>query len=264
MSVTNVLSQLDSGRLETSEFAIAVALGLVGGWRSFRKFGMNPGVPASGMEEMWPRSDLRVLPAVAAVAYTTAGAADVADTGTGAWTVQLEGLDADYNEIEEIISLTGATPALSTQEFLRINRAFVVTAGTGTVNAGNIDTTVGGNVQTHIELMEGQTHQTHYTVPAGHSVIVTAFTVGVGRMSGTADVHIASSIKPVTANSSWRAISDVYLYQNIHTSENSMTVIPEKTEVKQVIASNATTQAFSTWSGYLVRNSALAAVKTTY
>ena len=264
MSVTNVLSQLDSGRLETSEFAIAVSLGLVGGWRKYQKFGNNPGVPATGMEEMWPRSDTRVLPTTATVCSVTAGAADVADSGTGAWTVVIEGLDANYVEITETISLTGATPALGELLFFRVNRAYVNTAGTGTVNAGNIDVTVNGQVQAHIELMQGQTHQTHFTVPAGHSLIVNAYHVGVGRLSGSSDCHVVSSIKPVHANSSWRGISDVYLYQTIHADERMISVIPEKTEIKQVIASGATTQAWSTWGGYLVRNTALAAVKTTY
>ena len=264
MSVTNVLSQLDSGKLETSEFALAVSLGLIGGWRKYQKFGMNPGVPATGMEEMWPRSDLRVLPTTATVASVTGGAADVADSGTGAWTVKLEGLDANYDEIEEIVSMNGATPSLSTQLFWRVNRAYVDTAGTGTVNAGNIDVTVNGQVQAHIELMEGQTHQTHFTVPAGHTLIVNAYHVGVGRLTGTTDCHVVSSIKPVHANSSWRGISDVYLYQTVHADEMMISVIPEKTEIKQIIASGATTQAWSTWGGYLVRNTALAAVKTTY
>ena len=153
---------------DCSNLKEAVALGLVPGWRSFRKFGTNDSL-ASGTDEMWPLGTSRVRPTSAAVAsaVSTAAADDVGSTG--ALTLTIEGLDANYLEVSETIAMDGTTPSATTQTFLRVNRAYIATAGTGQTNAGHITITVGGDAQAYVEASEGQTHQTHYTVPADHT-----------------------------------------------------------------------------------------------
>ena len=253
MDAINFLSR-EQAVLQGIPFKDAVALGQVPFWRGFRKFGMNDGVPASGMEEMWPVGTVKVWPSAAAVASTVSDDAADDGAGTGTRTLVIEGLDASFNEVSETITMDGVTPVLTTQTFLRINRAYGLTAGSGGVNAGNISISVGGDLQAYVEAMEGQTHQTHYTVPAGHVLIVDNFTIGVGRLAGSADCHVASSVRDATsANPHWRAISDVYLYQSIHQNDGSSTVIPAKYDITQTIASTAATQAFSVYSGYLVK-----------
>jgi hypothetical protein len=137
----------------------------------------------------------------------------------------------------------------------RVNRAFVLTAGTSEVNEGAISVSVGGNLQAYIETTEGQTHQTHYTVPDTHTLIVAYFSVGVGRMTGSTDCQVQSKIKLAGANGSWRTISDLYLYNSaIYRNEKSVTILPPGTEVRQLITSTATTQVFGVWGGYLIDN----------
>ena len=71
------------------------------------------------------------------VEVASASTADTA-AGTGARTIKVYGLDKDYNPQIETIVMNGQTPVVGTLNFIRVFAAYVATAGTGTVNAGNI------------------------------------------------------------------------------------------------------------------------------
>jgi hypothetical protein len=256
-----------SGRQGIPErFIEQVTLGLVPGVTQFRKFGMNSSVP-SGTDEMWSQGAVRTLPGAAAVVVTSSDSIeDDPDKGgevpgTGAFTLRIEGLDANYLEITEDITLNGTANVNTTQSFLRVNRAYCLTAGTGEINAGNITGTIGGNAQYFIEAGQGQTHQTHYTVPANKYLVVTGYYVGVGRMGGSTDMHILGQVK-LDGQSAWRSLTDIFLWDGgRHHNENSATLVPPKTEIRQRIISTATTQAHGIIAGYLVETNALTGMK---
>lgn len=246
---------MESLRRKDSEFKHQVALGRVPGWEVQRKFGMNNAV-AAGTEEMWPLGVTRVVPTTAAVASASSDdAADTNTTGTGGWTLEIQGLDEDYLEVSETINLNGLGTVSTTQTFIRINRAVVLTAGTGEINAGNITINVGGNPQAYVEAGEGQTHQTHYTVPANKLFMVTNYTIGVGRMSGSTDLHILGQVRLNSGENdeAWRSITDIYLWNGgRHQNTESATVLPPKTDIRQKIVTDTSTQCYSIIGGYLV------------
>jgi hypothetical protein len=243
------------------DLKLAVAIGAIPGWRALRKFGMNDAVVSSSTQEMWPIGTAKIWPTAAGtLSVVSSSTAD--DVGsTGAESIVVQGLDADYNEISETIAMDGLTPVASTAEFLRINRAFCTTVGSGEVNAGNITISIGGNPQAYIEATEGQTHQTHYTVPAGHTWIIDDYHIAVGRMSGNTDLHVMGMIRlyDETSNNnyqSWRSVTDIYLWNGGKWDNTSGDlVIPEKTDFRQKIVSTVATQANSVIEGYLVDNS---------
>lgn len=70
------------------------------------------------------------------VTVTMASASDRL-TGTGARTINIEGLDGQFKKINETIDLTAAS-VLTNSTFLRINRVSVTDAGSGRTNAGLI------------------------------------------------------------------------------------------------------------------------------
>ena len=249
-----MLTSTNISNIVADDFKVAVALGQVPGWRRLRKFGMNDGV-SSGTEEMWPPGTLKVWPAAAGVVACVSddSADDAAAVGTGMWTITVEGLDANLNEISETVSLDGAVPVNTTASFLRVNRVYGVTAGTGQTNAGNISCSIGGNLQGYIESGEGQSHQTAYTVPSGHVWVVDTYIISVGRMSGSTDLQVLDQIKLTGANTTWRTISDVFLWNGAeHNNSNGATLLPAGTDVRQLIVSSATTQANSIIDGYLI------------
>lgn len=256
--MTTLLTQASGNTPD--ELGLAVAAGYIPGWESFRKFGVNDAV-TSGTEEMWSPGAIRVLPTSAGALSVVSSsiADDSAAGGTGAWTIRVEGLDSNYEDIAETIVLDGqvAVASVSTDWF-RVNRAYNVTAGTGEINAGNISISIGGALQAYIKDIEGQTQQTQYTVPADKTILVNNFTMGVGRMPGNVDLHVKSLIKLYGDNTAWRAISEIWLYNGqTYANADAVTLLPEKTEVRQQIVGNVSTQAFAVWGGYLIDNARL-------
>lgn len=236
---------------------LAVAIGAIPGYTSFRKFGMNPDVD-TGTEEIWPPGTLRVLPTSAdALSIVSDSAEDDPDEatppGTGAWTLFVEGLDSNYNVISETVTLSGATPVASTSsDWYRVNRAYNVTAGSNEANVGNISISIGGDLQAYVEASQGQTHQTHYTVPAGKTLLVRSFHMTGGRMGNT-DMQIWSQIKPFGTDSAWRTLDDTFMFENNFDNDKDVFVISEKTEIRQrIVATTTNGEIACTWSGYLV------------
>lgn len=139
------------------------------------KFGYNADVDAStgsdediiaaGGEQYFPAS----VVAAADIDIASSDAADDA-AGTGARTLFIQGVDADYMLQSEIVELDGTTDVHPTKNYLRIFRAYVVTAGSGGTNAGNIQIDDGaGNVFAYIPAGYGQTLQAAYTIPADYT-----------------------------------------------------------------------------------------------
>jgi hypothetical protein len=178
----------------TSEpFDLQVARGQIPGHNPLFKFGNNPTV-GNSTETVWSQGGLYSYLSAATVLKVSSSSANDTSAGTGARTVQLYGLDADYNEINETVTLNGQTAVNTTNEFLRINRmivrsagtgggnAGVIYAGTGTVTAGvpaNVYASVNGGVGSNQSLMA------LWTVPAGHTAYVLQYNVSNGTTSST-------------------------------------------------------------------------------
>jgi hypothetical protein len=240
------------------DMMLAVALGCIPGYTSFRKFGMNPDVD-TGTEEVWPLGTLRVLPTSAgALSIVSDSIADVMTTGTGAWELVVEGLDSNYDPISETVEMDGTTPVASvSSDWFRVNRMYNITAGTGGVNAGNITCSIGGDTQAYVEANQGQTHQTHYTVPRAHTLVITGFHYSVGRMGNT-DLQVWSQVKFFnggTGNEAWRTLDDTFMFENNFDNDHDVFLIPEKCEIRQrVVATTTNAEIACTYSGYLVED----------
>jgi len=79
-------------------------------------------------------------------------------------TVEIQGLDQDYNEATEIVTIGGAT---GTVTFLRVFRACMKTSTTGATNVGNVTISINGAQVAIIKAGSGQTLMAIYTIPAG-------------------------------------------------------------------------------------------------
>jgi hypothetical protein len=85
------------------------------------------------LETIWAEGGLYSYLTAATVLKVSSSSVNDTSAGTGARTVELSGLDADYNEISELVTLNGQTPVNTTKLFLRINRMVVRSAGSGGV-----------------------------------------------------------------------------------------------------------------------------------
>lgn len=166
-------------RIGTTEpFELQVARGQVAYHIPQFKFGFNPDVDDSE-ETVWAQGGLYSYLSSASVLKVSSSSTADTSAGTGARTVQLYGLDADYNEINETVTLNGQTSVNTTNSFLRINRMAVRSAGTGGQNAGvvyagtgTVTSGVPANKYATIAVGDNQTLMALWTVPAEHTAYV--------------------------------------------------------------------------------------------
>ncbi|MCP3937768.1 MAG: hypothetical protein GY708_20645 [Actinomycetia bacterium] len=157
----------------------AIMLGRKPGWSIVSKFGQNSDIDTANPEDIWHGGGEYTGQPVGAstvdVAETcelfSAEAADSA-AGTGARTVRLQGLDENGDPQSEDVTLDGTTPVATVGLWYRVNRLFVLTAGSGEVNAGIITvrhTSTTANVFAQVPAEHGQTLIAATTIPAGHT-----------------------------------------------------------------------------------------------
>jgi len=108
-------------------------------------------------------------------------------TGTGAWLVAIFGLDADYNEVEELtLVLNGTNTVTSVNSYIAINRCAVSYTGSSNYNVGTISFTQSssGLKLAEIPAEESITQQAVYTVPAGYSGYLKGLFINTSKTSG--------------------------------------------------------------------------------
>lgn len=95
--------------------------------------------------------------------------------GVGARTVYIWGLDANWQQISETITMNGVTAVASALKYLRVLGAYVVTAGNNGQNSGNISIMNSTETWTlqYIEAIFNRALATLYAVPAGHNLYIT-------------------------------------------------------------------------------------------
>jgi hypothetical protein len=147
-------------------YFLQVSRGLIDGHKRLFKFGHNP-VIQDVEETIWDGGGLYTYPS-SAVAMTVTSGAGATDNDVQ---VNVGGLDGDYNEVNETVTLAGSGTATTTQTFLRVNRCFIAgsTAPTDDVTVAN-----GGTTYAQITNGENQTLMTVWTVPAGYTAYLMA------------------------------------------------------------------------------------------
>ena len=179
----------------TEPFELQVARGLIDGHKSVTVFGFNPDVDQTEVT-VWPLPMLIQHPSVAIQIKVTSTNINDTATGTGARTIYIEGLDGDYNEVTEIVTMNGQTTVLTTQLFLKINRATVVSAGSAKSALGDIymgdGAVVAGVPASKYNIIKFDFNNTvtgHYTIPAGYTGYLVQGLFSVGQAAGSSEIR---------------------------------------------------------------------------
>lgn len=157
----------------------SVAKGFIPSARDFFKLGYNAAIAAT-LEDVWELGGTIPIPATAITMRVVSTSANDAAAGTGARTVSIDGLDTNYNEIFETVTLNGLTPVNTVNQYLRINDFHVITAGTGGVAAGNVNLQDTTGVTTYRRITAGGNRDltAMMTVPAGKNAYLLAWSFG--------------------------------------------------------------------------------------
>lgn len=118
--------------------------------RIIQRSGGNTDIDTSTFpEDCWGGSGLyQGFPLTAETVSVVSSSANDTAAGTGARTLRLSGLDSSGNFLTEIVTLNGQTPVVTTNQFLRINRAFVLTSGNSNRNFNDGTITINQSVTT--------------------------------------------------------------------------------------------------------------------
>ena len=162
---------------------VIISAGGLEGYSGVHKYGAVYGTALSTFSTVWTAADTS---ATALYPWThSAGTLSVVSSGSGASSdtsdVTIQGLDANYNFVEETLTLTGTTPVVGSTSFTRVNRAFMNTA----TNVGKIQASIGGTVVTEIGAGFGQTLQCFYTIPAGKTGYMTNINASASKNQAT-------------------------------------------------------------------------------
>jgi hypothetical protein len=160
-------------------FQMRAAMGHVSNGTPVFVYGNNPDIQTAE-ETVWYEGGVYAYPS-SAIQMTVSS-----DDAAATCQVVINGLDANYVPIDEIITVTGQTPVTTVNSYLRIQNAYVIAnpttqniyIGTGTVTSG-----VPATVYERIFDGHNRTESGRYTVPAGRTLYVTHGTISHGSDS---------------------------------------------------------------------------------
>ena len=157
-------------QIGTSEpFELQVARGQIPGHSALHKFGAVPEMSVNTTGTVWDIDDtLYPWSAFSSASVLTVDRASASDAGK---TIVIQGLDENYQEITENVTLTNATGNTTTRTFIRVYRSYMYNGSAA--NVGNIDIKVSATVVARISAGNSQTLMGVYTVPAGYSLYLT-------------------------------------------------------------------------------------------
>jgi len=186
------------GAIKSLDYFTGIAAGVIPGTAYRLGLGNNPSIDTNSTpEDVWSGGGLYPWMAAASSLEIVSDSAADAAAGTGMRTVQIQGLDANYVELNQTVTLNGTTPVAVPQQLLRINRCLIQTAGSGGTNAGTVVVRVagGGTTYAHIPVGFGSTRSSNFTTPAGKTLFITTYNFSINRPSTQRDATLATAIR---------------------------------------------------------------------
>jgi len=209
---------------------------------SIDKFGYNPDVGTT-FETIWDLGGTYVHPS-SAVAMTVTSAAGATDNGVE---ITVVGLDTNYDELSETVTLAGLGTATTTGEFLRVFRAYV---SNGSEPTANVTIKNGVTNYAQITFPYNQTMMAVYTVTNNYTGYLIAGNISIEKQ------------KEIVAKLMTRQQGGVFLTKGIIGSfavpfQRRWVVpqaIPEKTDIEIRAKAGATTSMAAGFELILIEN----------
>ena len=209
------------------DFLIEVSKGNVPGHIIERLAGINPSVGID-YEDITSHGGNYVYP-VAAV-FLNVSSTDVDDTsgGTGAWNVTIEGLDVNWNRINETVQMDGQNNVTTVEEYIRVNHVYTREAGSSEWNEGTISITSGSNILSTIIPTHGEDQQALFSVPANFSLLPFSAIV-----TSSEDKTVKVELQTRLFEESWHTTIELFSFRsNTIFDVKGFRLIPGRTDIK--------------------------------
>ena len=237
-------------------FDLQIARGQVDGHSIVSIFGYSAAVGSTAQGPLWEGLTLSggnyVYPSSAAPLVLVSDSA----TDNTTRSVIINGLDANYNILQETIALNGTTNVTTTNSFLRINSMEMLNS----TNTGNITASISSTVYAKIAAGVGQTQMSIYTVPAGYSFYLTysQFDASIGFTSS--NYMISAEWNKFNSGTQSGQITLTHQSTFVQKQEvpfnNSPIAHPEKTDLQFTVKANTGSPFVVSCyqGGYLIKN----------
>lgn len=214
LKVNSSPNRYNVGRaLVVGDFLTEVALSNVSNYEYGYKFGRNGVINTGTAEDVWENGGTYTGQPVSYTPDTVeilSSSVNDTSAGSGARTVRISGLKSSTSSsyTSEDLTLNGTTAVTSSNSWWRINRAYVLTAGTGGENAGTL--TVRGSLDNAVIFLtisagRNQSNVACYTVPANREILIKQLKISITRASGAAGSALLS-IRARIPNGVYRSI----------------------------------------------------------
>lgn len=162
-----------------TDFPFNVATGKYAGLLPFFKFGT--GKVASSPTTLWSGSDTvsGIYPYLssAKILFLSSSNANDINSGSGAWAVEIIGVDENYQYTIDVVTLNGTALVPTNKAFFRVFRMRVYLAGSeeGAIGEISLEDDI-GTILARIEIEDGisvnQTQMTNFSIPAGYTAFI--------------------------------------------------------------------------------------------
>jgi hypothetical protein len=210
-------------------FGVSIQRGDINNFSGIQKFGYNGSVGTS-FETIWDGGGDYTFISSAGTATATSS-----DTDDNTGTVEIQGLDSNYDLATETLTIGGSAGSTS---FIRVFRAKMVNANTGDANVGTITITVSSTTVAQIQPTYGQTLMAVYTVPRKHQAYLVQKDIGSSK---DLENEIKFRIKEIDNGNVWNTRSFIttrggFVEKNFAVPE----IINPKTDIEMRAKSSAT------------------------
>jgi len=193
----SVLQQLRPGQAALSrDFMLDVARGLIPGIFGVHVVGENDEVDSGVTADLWDGgitvasggASLLWVPPTAARIHQIVSSSTNDDVGqSGVTEVHVEGLDGDYNLVDEEVTMDGTTNVATLLSYRMIYDIHAIAPDSDTVtNAGIIKATADTDSTVTIRINAGNNHSQHgiYQIPSNHTAYMTGLQGHILRAGG--------------------------------------------------------------------------------
>jgi hypothetical protein len=176
----------------------------------------NPDVDVSATaEHIWPTGGAYTYRTSATtISFASAEAADTTQV------ITLRGLNANWEEVSETLTLNGTTPRVSANSYIRVQSVEMSAAATGAVTGGTIVTIAIGQTRWDAAI---------YTVPLGH--IAYLVNVSAAVIADTAEVEVLARYRTNGAPFRNAYVGVVTELNNLDHTFAAPVYLPEKTDI---------------------------------
>ncbi len=250
-------------------FAALIPAGSITGYTQINKFGRNPDIDQKGSTTAVPIGrdiwDLGIAGATMWLPPTTARTHQIASSNdedggaagdTGALTMTVFGLDANYVLQQEDLTLNGDTNVATANTYTMIHRMKCLTFGSAGRNLGNIDATADddGTVTARVTIDNSQTQMAIFQVPVATTGLLCSFYASLHKAGG-ASTFADAAIMLKDFGGGWISHESFEISTDSHVlhTYGTFELLPAKSYVKMVADPSKDAQDISAGFGLLLK-----------